>query len=60
MRQLNVAILSQFQTIGLEEWITGSDTFMTTVRCKQASSIVSDPVLIQNYADFFGLGDEGL
>jgi len=52
----SVAILSSFQTLGLEEWISGSDTYMTTVKCKSAAGEIEDHNLYELLLNFYGKG----
>jgi len=33
-----VAILSKLQTCGIEEWVTGSPVYLTTVKCASATT----------------------
>ena len=51
----HVAILSSFHTCGLEEWIAGSETYLTTVKCISAAGEVTDPALAELYEIFFKL-----
>ena len=43
MERNRVAVLTNFQTTGLEEWISGSETMLTTVRCTMSSGVLKDP-----------------
>ena len=38
-----IRILKSFQTCGLEEWMAGSSTYLTTVKCISASGEVESP-----------------
>jgi hypothetical protein len=53
-----ISILSNFQICGLEEWISGSDTWLTTVRCNMSSGIIKDPAAIELFANFYGGSEE--
>jgi 7,8-dihydro-6-hydroxymethylpterin-pyrophosphokinase len=50
-----VAILGSFETCGLEEWISGSDTYLTTVKCRSAAAVLEDPALIELYMNYYAL-----
>lgn len=52
--------MTAFQTCGLEEWITGSEQYLTTVRCSSATSLIRDPAVVQLYMEYFGEDDPGL
>ena len=54
---MKIAILSAFQTCGLEEWVTGQENYLTTVRCSISRGVVTDSQLIDNYSQYFGLND---
>jgi hypothetical protein len=49
-----VALLGEFMTCGLEEWISGSDTMLTSVKCTTSSGFINDPQRIELFANFFG------
>lgn len=53
-----MAVLTDFQTCGLEEWISGSDTMLTTLSCTSSSGIIKDPAQIELFANFYGGTDE--
>lgn len=44
-----MAILTNFHTCGLEEWISGSEKYLTTVKCKSAAGEVNDKQLAELY-----------
>ena len=44
-----MAILNKFQTCGLEEWVSGHNEHLSTVRCISATTEVTDPELIQMF-----------
>jgi hypothetical protein len=49
-KQLKVALLNAFQTCGLEEWVTGQENYLTTVRCSISRGVITDSQLIDNYS----------
>ena len=56
-QQLKVALLNAFQTCGLEEWVTGQENYLTTVRCSISRGVITDSQLIDNYSQYFGVND---
>ena len=56
-QQLKVALLNSFQTCGLEEWVTGQEHYLTTVRCSISRGVIIDTQLIDNYSQYFGVND---
>ena len=56
-KQLKVALLNAFQTCGLEEWVTGQENYLTTVRCSISRGVITDSQLIDNYSQYFGVND---
>ena len=46
MDDQRVAILSKMQTCGIEEWVTGSPVYLTTVKCASATAEIHDTDLI--------------
>jgi hypothetical protein len=48
-----VATHSPFGMFGLEEWISGSDTWLTTTKCVRERGVCQDPELAEIYAHFY-------
>lgn len=43
------------QSCGFEEFISGSDTYLTTVRCRTSSGFIDDPDLIELFTTFYNI-----
>ena len=54
-----IAILSSFQACGLEEWLSGSTTYLTTVKCMSASGEVKNPTMIELFENLYGMSQSG-
>jgi hypothetical protein len=49
-----VAILGSFVAFGLEEWISKSDTYKTSLVCIKDKGVVESPKLVQTFSKYFG------
>lgn len=52
-RSLKVAVVGAFQTFGLEEWVSGSPTWLTTVHCSKSSGIIREKDAVELYKSYF-------
>ena len=52
-KDLKIANISPFMTLGLEEWVTGSETYVTSVRCNNSIGILEDKNLVEIYKNFY-------
>ena len=52
MKEFRVAILTSFQTLGLEEWISGNDRYMSSVRCFTSVGKITDPQTAEMFCRF--------
>ena len=51
-----VATFCHFVAFGLEEWISGSKTWLTSFRCIMDNGTITDPKFIDCYSKFFNDG----
>ena len=52
-----VAVVSPFMTLGLEEWVTGNDNYITSCRCTNSYGIIEDRDLVEIFKNYYGEKD---
>ena len=57
MKQFRVSVLTPWQTIGLEEWVSGQPYHLTSIKCRQSSGVITDQDEAEKYFNYFGNDD---